>query len=68
MENEKTPGKKPAVRIPPKRGQVKVKMFKQLVKKVMSVITPGKQGGSSGSSASTPPTRSTCPAEEHSHG
>ncbi|XWS66109.1 hypothetical protein CRYUN_Cryun05aG0172100 [Craigia yunnanensis] len=66
MENEKTPERKPEVRIPPKRGQVKVKMFKQLAEKVMSAVTPGKQVGSSGSSASTTPPPSTYPSEGHS--
>ena len=62
MGNEKTPKR----RIPPKRGQVKVKMFKQLAKKVMSVVGTGKQGGSSGSSASTTPPPSTYPSERRS--
>ena len=62
MGNEKTPKR----RIPPKRGQVKVKMFKHLAKKVMSVVTPGKQCGSRVSSASTTPPPSTYPSEGHS--
>ncbi|XWS75091.1 hypothetical protein CRYUN_Cryun01aG0055200 [Craigia yunnanensis] len=66
MENKKTPERKPEVRIPPKRGQVKVKMFKQLAKKVMSVVTPGKQGGGSGSLASITPLPSSYPSEGHS--
>ncbi|XVF83345.1 hypothetical protein PTKIN_Ptkin16aG0479200 [Pterospermum kingtungense] len=65
MENQKTP----KVRIPPKRGQVKARMFKQLVNMVSSVVTPGKQGGGggdSGSSASTTPPPSSYPSEGHS--
>ncbi|XVF75477.1 hypothetical protein PTKIN_Ptkin13bG0191100 [Pterospermum kingtungense] len=72
MENKKTPERKPKVRIPPKRGQVKVKMFKELVKKVMSIVAPAKQGGgggssSTGSSASTTPPPTTYPSGSGGH-
>ncbi|XVF23701.1 hypothetical protein REPUB_Repub13aG0062400 [Reevesia pubescens] len=66
MENEKTSERKPEVRVPPKRGQVKVKIFKKLKNIVMSVVTPEKQGGGNGSSASTTPPPSSYPSEGHS--
>lgn len=70
MENEKTPAeRKPEVRIPPKRGQVKVMMFKKLANIVISssVVAPGKQGGvNTGSSASSTPPPISYPSEGHS--
>ncbi|XVE99401.1 hypothetical protein REPUB_Repub03eG0195000 [Reevesia pubescens] len=68
MENEKTSKRKPEARIPPKRGQVKVKMFKQLKKMVMSVVScyTRKTSGSNGRSTSTTPPPSSYPSEGHS--
>ncbi|XVE68981.1 hypothetical protein DITRI_Ditri09bG0113700 [Diplodiscus trichospermus] len=65
MENGKTPERKPQVRVPPKRGQVKVQMFKQLAKKVMSFVKYGKHKVvAMESSASTAPLSSSCYTSE----
>ncbi|GKV28580.1 hypothetical protein SLEP1_g37605 [Rubroshorea leprosula] len=45
MGDTKTSGEKPAVRIPPPRGGVKVRMFKELGKKVKTVVSIAKRQG-----------------------
>ncbi len=70
MENYQkgSTGKGKEVRLPPKRGQIKVKMFKELGRKVQTMVSVvGLMyggGGGDGSSASTTPPRSSYTTSE----
>ncbi|GKU91785.1 hypothetical protein SLEP1_g5605 [Rubroshorea leprosula] len=68
MREDKTLGEKPSVRIPPPRGQVKVRMYKVVVKKIKSAVSMagrGKKEDGAGSSSTTP-NPSGCTSEKNS--
>lgn len=67
-ESENTP-ERPQIRVPPRRGQIKTKIFAGLVKKVKDAVMifgQAKKKGEAGAASSTTPIQSAYTSEGHS--
>lgn len=67
MEGEgSNKSEKPKTKLPPERGQIKARIFKGLVKKVVAVTRIGRNEGGNRSSASISPPASSYNSDAHS--